>query len=167
MGGRRKPVDLFFQEKPVKAMLVMKEKREGTYQTVVAKQIDTTYAHALRILGELERLRLIQAEQMGRVKQVKLTPLGEEMARILEWAERVLEVAEIADRIEEIYKKEIKGKLREEIRKERVKKEYERLKAELEKYSEEKGLGVITTRLKVRIDECLAEALGLPLESTI
>ena len=164
----KRPEELFFQEKPARAVLALKELGEGAYQTVVARRIDTTYAHALKVLGELERLKLVRFEQAGRMKLVGLTDLGEEMAETLRRAGRILELAGIAKRIEEVYEREVKGKLRAEIRKERVQQEFERLKSKLEEFfNEPPKLGVIARRLRSRIDECLAEALGLPPESAI
>jgi len=155
---------LFFQEKPVKLILALKEMREPTYQTVIAKKIDATYAHTLKILNSLKKLSLIKTEEVGRVKMIGLTDIGEETAEALKVFLKILKLADLAQQIETTYNKEVKGKLREEIKKERVQRECQRIKETLKEYFEDpsKKLALIARRLATKTDQIVSEATGFP-----
>ncbi len=163
MKRKRGGEELIFQEKPVAALLVLKEIKEGAYQTLVAKRVNTTYAHTVKIMNELEHLRLIRSEQAGRMKFIKLTELGLEVVESLERIKRILRLCEVAREIDDLYEKEVKGKLRQEIRKERVQREADKLRRRLEEFFEgDPQLAVIARRLNTRLNEVLSEAIGLP-----
>jgi predicted transcriptional regulator len=154
--------ELLFQEKPVAALLVLKE-TGGAYQTLVAKRTDTTYAHMVRIVAELERARLVKSEQAGRVKHLKLTDLGLELAKSLERIREIIALCELAGRVEGLYEKEVRGKLRPEIRRDRVQREADKLRQQLKRHLDaDPGLALVAKRLERRLDEILEEALGLP-----
>ena len=50
------------------------------YGSILAKEVDCTYSHAVKILQSLERLGLVGFEKKGRIKLIKLTKKGEEIA---------------------------------------------------------------------------------------
>lgn len=70
----------FLNEKPVMALVVIRQDRGETYGTRVSKKIDTTYAHTVKILSEMEEAGLIETEKSGRKKLLNLTPKGEKYA---------------------------------------------------------------------------------------
>lgn len=70
----------FLNEKPVMALVVIRQDRDETYGTKVSKKIDTTYAHTVKILSEMEEAGLIETEKAGRKKLLGLTPKGEKYA---------------------------------------------------------------------------------------
>ena len=74
---------IFFHEKPVE-MLVAIKNGKAKYATQVAKAVDCTYSHTVKTLEFFKKLGLVEFEKKGRVKYVKLTPLGEELAHDLE-----------------------------------------------------------------------------------
>lgn len=72
--------ELFLHQKPGKLLLTIKNSNKRSYASMLAKEIDCTYSHCVRILKEMEELGLIQFEKKGRIKLVGLTKLGEDIA---------------------------------------------------------------------------------------
>ncbi|MFH0862482.1 MAG: winged helix DNA-binding protein [Candidatus Altiarchaeota archaeon] len=81
---------LLLHEKPAGIILSLKEK-EKKYPTVLSKENDCTYTHTLKILQELKEYGLVEFDKDGRIKYVKLTELGEDVAHELEGLVRYLE----------------------------------------------------------------------------
>jgi predicted transcriptional regulator len=83
-------VNLLLHEKPAGIILSLRDK-EKKYPTVLSKENDCTYTHTLKILSELMDYGLVEFEKDGRIKYVKLTELGEDVAHNLEGLVRYLE----------------------------------------------------------------------------
>ncbi|MFH1054653.1 MAG: winged helix DNA-binding protein [Candidatus Altiarchaeota archaeon] len=86
----RNIVNLLLHEKPAGIILSLKAK-EKKYPTVLSKENDCTYTHTLKIVEELRVYGLVEFEKDGRIKYVKLTELGEDVAHELEGLVRYLE----------------------------------------------------------------------------
>ena len=86
----RSIINLLLHEKPAGIMLSLRSK-EKKYPTVLSKENDCTYTHTLKILEELMEYGLVEFEKDGRIKFVKLTELGEDVAHQLEGLIRYLE----------------------------------------------------------------------------
>lgn len=71
---------LFLHEKPAKLLLSIKGGSKKRYASTLAKEVDCTYSHCVRILKDMETLQLITFEKKGRIKLVGLTKLGEDVA---------------------------------------------------------------------------------------
>lgn len=76
--------DLFFRRKPAMMLVALKRMARARYGSVLAKEVDCTYSHAVKILQSLERLGLIVFEKKGRIKLIKLTKKGQEIAENIE-----------------------------------------------------------------------------------
>lgn len=74
---------VFFHEKPVEMLIVLKNEK-AKYPTQVSKAVDCTYSHTVKTLEFLRKIGLVEFEKKGRIKYVKLTPEGEEIAHDLE-----------------------------------------------------------------------------------
>ena len=74
---------MFFHEKPVQMLIVLKNER-ARYPTQVSKAVDCTYSHTVKTLEFFKKIGLVEFEKKGRVKYIKLTPEGEEIAHDLE-----------------------------------------------------------------------------------
>ena len=72
--------DIFFRRKPAMILLALKKISRARYGSLLAKEVDCTYSHAVKILQTLESLNLVVFEKKGRVKLIKLTKKGEEAA---------------------------------------------------------------------------------------
>lgn len=66
-------------------MLVsLKKNTRMRYGSILAKEVDCTYSHAVKILQTLEELRLVNFEKKGRIKIIKLTKKGQGVADAIE-----------------------------------------------------------------------------------
>jgi len=76
--------DVFFRRKPALMLVYLKKNTRIRYGSVLAKEVDCTYSHAVKILQTLEELGLVSFEKKGRVKLIKLTKKGREVADCIE-----------------------------------------------------------------------------------
>ncbi len=66
-------------------MLVeLKNANSNVYASVLAKQIDCTYSHVVKILQEMQKADLINFKKEGRLKLLELTKRGKEVAGNIE-----------------------------------------------------------------------------------
>ena len=86
----RSILNLLLHEKPAGIILSLKSK-EKKYPTVLSKENDCNYTHTLKIVEELMEYGLVEFEKDGRIKYVRLTELGEDVAHELEGLVRYLE----------------------------------------------------------------------------
>ena len=75
---------LFFRNKQVKMLTSLKSGPK--YATILSKDVDCTYSHTVKLLEQFKTFGLVSFEKKGRIKIVKLTPDGEELAHSLEGA---------------------------------------------------------------------------------
>jgi len=68
--------DIFFRRKPALMMIALRKLNRVRYGSVLAKEVDCTYSHAVKILQTLEELGLVTFEKKGRIKLIKLTKKG-------------------------------------------------------------------------------------------
>ena len=72
-------------------MLVsLKKNKRIRYGSILAKEIDCTYSHAVKILQTLEESRLVVFEKKGRIKIVQLTNKGRQVADAIEELQRII-----------------------------------------------------------------------------
>ena len=74
---------LFLHDKPVK-MLISLKSDHIRYATQVSKHVDCTYSHTVKVLDMFKKLGLVDFEKKGRVKLIRLTNQGEEIAHDFE-----------------------------------------------------------------------------------
>ena len=72
--------ELFLRRKPVRLLMAMKIGSEVKYISVLSKETDCTYSHTVKLLEQFENFGLVNFEKQGRVKFIKLTPEGLELA---------------------------------------------------------------------------------------
>ena len=65
--------DVFFREKPAMMLVELKNANSSVYASVLAKQIDCTYSHVVKILQEMQKAELINFKKEGRLKLLELT----------------------------------------------------------------------------------------------
>ena len=82
--------DMFFGRKPALMLIALKRFARTRYGSVLAKEVDCTYSHAVKILQSLERLGLVMFEKKGRIKLIKLTERGQTIADNLENIKKVI-----------------------------------------------------------------------------
>lgn len=82
--------DIFFRRKPALMLVALKRMSRARYGSILAKEIDCTYSHAVKILQGLEKLGLVVFEKQGRIKLIKLTKKGHEIAENIENIKKVI-----------------------------------------------------------------------------
>lgn len=81
MPGKKNALqDLFLHDKPVEIILGLNSNGSQSYASVLAKTADCTYSHTVKILEGFRKLGLVQFEKSGRVKHIKLTGVGSDIA---------------------------------------------------------------------------------------
>ncbi|MFH1276719.1 MAG: winged helix DNA-binding protein [Candidatus Woesearchaeota archaeon] len=76
--------DVFFREKPAMMLVELKNADAHVYASVLAKQIDCTYSHVVKILQEMQKAELINFKKEGRLKLLELTKKGRDIAGNIE-----------------------------------------------------------------------------------
>ncbi len=76
--------DIFFRRKPSLMLVSLKKNNRMRYGSILAKEVDCTYSHAVKILQTLEELKLVSFEKKGRIKIIQLTKKGREVADAIE-----------------------------------------------------------------------------------
>ncbi|MBS3124581.1 hypothetical protein J4437_08205 [Candidatus Woesearchaeota archaeon] len=82
--------DLFFRRKPALMLVALKKNTRMRYGSILAKEVDCTYSHAVKILQILEELKLVDFEKRGRIKVIKLTKKGQDVADAIENIQKLI-----------------------------------------------------------------------------
>ncbi len=82
--------DIFFRRKPALMLVALKKVSKARYGSILAKEVDCTYSHAVKILQTLEKLALVSFEKKGRIKLIVLTKKGKEVAENIDDIRRQL-----------------------------------------------------------------------------
>lgn len=72
--------NVFFREKPAMMLVELKNAKSEIYASSIAKQIDCTYSHVVKILQQMQKAGLVNFEKQGRLKLLTLTKAGAEVA---------------------------------------------------------------------------------------
>lgn len=81
MVKNKKIFDVFLREKPAMMLVTLLNSSSEVYGSTLAKSVDCTYSHVVKILQEMEDANLVTFEKTGRLKILKLTKKGEEIAK--------------------------------------------------------------------------------------
>lgn len=76
--------EVFFRKKPAMILVALRKSNKNRYGSILAKEVDCTYSHAVKILQEMEKSKLVSFEKQGRIKTIKLTDNGEKIAEGIE-----------------------------------------------------------------------------------
>ncbi|MBN2881348.1 hypothetical protein JXM83_04830 [Candidatus Woesearchaeota archaeon] len=85
-----KMFNVFFRPKPAMMLVTLRENQGAMYASALAKSIDCTYSHIVKILNEIEKKKLVIFEKHGRLKLLHLTKKGEEVADNIEKIRSIL-----------------------------------------------------------------------------
>ena len=88
--GQKKVFDVFLREKPAMLLIELLNNNGSTYASVLAKNIDCTYSHVIRILQEMQESDLVQVKKQGRMNVLELTTRGQDVARHIEGIRTIL-----------------------------------------------------------------------------
>ncbi len=76
--------EVFFRRKPAMILVALRQNKRNRYGSVLAKEVDCTYSHAVKILQEMEKSDLVSFEKIGRIKTIQLTETGDRIAEHIE-----------------------------------------------------------------------------------
>jgi predicted transcriptional regulator len=76
--------NIFFREKPAMMLVCLNSSKSEMYASSLAKQVDCTYSHVVKILQQMEDAGLIIFDKQGRLKLLTLTKKGQEVAENIE-----------------------------------------------------------------------------------
>lgn len=82
--------EVFFRAKPANILVALRKSQRNRYGSVLAKEVDCTYSHAVKILQEMEKSKLVSFEKSGRIKIIKLTENGDKVAESIERIKELL-----------------------------------------------------------------------------
>ncbi len=72
--------NVLFREKPAMMLVTLHNSKIEIYASSLAKQIDCTYSHVVKILQQMEKEGLVNFEKRGRLKVLTLTKKGSDVA---------------------------------------------------------------------------------------
>lgn len=84
MGKRKEIFEVFFRRKPAMILVALRSNLKNRYGSVLAKEVDCTYSHAVKILQEMEKAKLVSFQKHGRIKTIELTQKGNNIAEYIE-----------------------------------------------------------------------------------
>ena len=82
--------EVFFRRKPAMMLVALRSGTKNRYGSVLAKEVDCTYSHAVKILQEMQKADLINFKKEGRLKLLELTKKGNDVARNIESIKTIL-----------------------------------------------------------------------------
>jgi len=82
--------EVFFRKKPAMILVALRKNSKNRYGSILAKEVDCTYSHAVKILQEMEKADLVNFEKSGRIKIIKLTDNGNKIAESIERIKNLL-----------------------------------------------------------------------------
>ena len=71
---------LFLRTKPVNALIALSREEQDWYASSLAKEIDCTFPHIIKILSKFKKLGLVSFKPEGRKKLVFLTSKGRKIS---------------------------------------------------------------------------------------
>ncbi|RMF06746.1 hypothetical protein D6764_01520 [Candidatus Woesearchaeota archaeon] len=83
MAKKEEPKDMFnvfFREKPALMLVHLRNSKGEMYASSLAKAVDCTYSHVVKVLQEMEKAGLVNFDKKGRLKLLTLTREGMEIA---------------------------------------------------------------------------------------
>ena len=82
--------NVFFREKPAMMLVELKNAKSEIYASSIAKMVDCTYSHVVKILDQMQKAGLVNFEKQGRLKLLTLTKSGQEVAEKIDSIRAVL-----------------------------------------------------------------------------
>jgi predicted transcriptional regulator len=80
----KKIFNVFFREKPSLMMVHLLRANGEVYASSLAKQVDCTYSHVVKVLQDMQLAGLVTFEKKGRLKVLILTKKGIEIATLID-----------------------------------------------------------------------------------
>ena len=75
---------VFLREKPAMMLVALKNSKNEIYASSLAKSIDCTYSHVVKILQQMQKAGLVNFNKQGRLKLLSLTKKGQDVAEMID-----------------------------------------------------------------------------------
>lgn len=75
--------NIIFREKQARILLLLKSTAQPWNITTIAKASGTTYVHACNFMKSCEQLGIVTHEKHGKIKEIKLTEKGVQVAEMV------------------------------------------------------------------------------------
>jgi predicted transcriptional regulator len=79
-----------FREKPAMMLIALNNSDSEVYASSLAKIIDGTYSYIVKVLMDMEKAGLVEFRKQGRLKIIKLTKKGTEVAEKISFIKNTL-----------------------------------------------------------------------------
>ena len=76
--------NVFFREKPAMMLIHLFNAKNEMYASTLAKQVDCTYSHVVKVLQQMQKSELVNFEKQGRLKLLTLTDKGKGVAESMD-----------------------------------------------------------------------------------
>ena len=86
----KKIFGVFFREKPAMMLVNLLNANAEMYASNLAKSVDCTYSHIVKILREMQKAGIVNFRKEGRLKILTLTKKGEDLAKSIDQAANLL-----------------------------------------------------------------------------
>lgn len=77
------PKSLLLMDKQARMLVALRDQTQSWYISSLAKATGTTYVHACNFLIECERLGMVESERHGKIKTIRLTEKGAQIAALV------------------------------------------------------------------------------------
>ncbi len=77
------PKSILLMDKQARMLVALKDQMQSWYISSLAKATGTTYVHACNFLLECERLGIVRSEKHGKIKTIRLTEKGAQIAELV------------------------------------------------------------------------------------
>lgn len=74
---------ILFKDKQARIILLLKNNQQPWYLSTLSKACDTTYVHTSNFIKTCESLGITTNEKHGKIKEIKLTERGMQLAELL------------------------------------------------------------------------------------
>jgi len=75
--------EFFYRAKPVKALIALAGGKREWYASALAKEVDCTFPHIVKILSKFKSFGLVSSRDAGRKKIILLSPKGRQASLML------------------------------------------------------------------------------------
>jgi predicted transcriptional regulator len=86
----KKMFGVFFREKPALMLVELRNAKGSMYASSIAKKVDCTYSHVVKILQEMQKSGIVNFDKQGRLKFITLTKKGSEIAEHVDSVKNIL-----------------------------------------------------------------------------
>lgn len=87
---QKKVFGIFFREKPAMMLVNLHNSQSEIYASTLAKSVDCTYSHVVKILQEMEKAGIVTFKKTGRLKIIALTKKGQDIANNIDGIRNML-----------------------------------------------------------------------------